>query len=151
MVTNYMCKEIFKQAVNPLCCLCHKKNETTSHIVSGCKMLAGTKYTKQHNKICQYLHWCIFQDYNIAVNPNWRKHKPKSATLISNQLSVTYGMTQEVDKTIEANRPDIIVLDEKQRKALFIDVTVPMDINMIKAAAGALGTICQNLNGLLAW
>eukprot|EP00957_Ditylum_brightwellii_P164410 12516801-Ditylum_brightwellii.AAC.1 len=45
----------------------------------------------------------------------------------------------------------IVVLDEKERKALFIDVTVPMDINMIKAAVGALGTICQNLDGLLAW
>eukprot|EP00957_Ditylum_brightwellii_P208747 15358768-Ditylum_brightwellii.AAC.1 len=66
-------------------------------------MLAGIKYTKQHSKVCQYLHWCILQDYNISVNPNWQKHKPKPATLISNQLPVT-------------------------------DTTVPMDINMIKAA-----------------
>ena len=80
---------------------------------------------------------------------------------------------------MEANRPDIVVLDEKEGRALFIDVTIPMDINMIKAAAGkykkyrdlefatkkqyhlkkvhtipvvigALGTICQNLDGLLA-
>eukprot|EP00957_Ditylum_brightwellii_P055849 4231651-Ditylum_brightwellii.AAC.1 len=70
--------------------------------------------------------------------------------LISNQLLVTYGMTQEVDNTVEANRPDIVVLDEKECKALIIDVTVPMGINMIKAAASALGTTCQNLDGLLA-
>eukprot|EP00957_Ditylum_brightwellii_P182739 13918776-Ditylum_brightwellii.AAC.1 len=70
--------------------------------------------------------------------------------LISNQLLVTYDMTQEVDNTVGANRPDIVVLDEKECKSLIIDVTVPMDINMIKAAAGALGTICQNLDGLLA-
>eukprot|EP00957_Ditylum_brightwellii_P126529 9644233-Ditylum_brightwellii.AAC.1 len=42
---------------------------------------------------------------------------------------------QEVDTVIKANRPDIVVLDEKERKALIIDVTIPMDINMIKAAA----------------
>eukprot|EP00957_Ditylum_brightwellii_P089728 6833997-Ditylum_brightwellii.AAC.1 len=98
-------------------------------------MLTGPKYTKQHNKICQYLHWCILQDYNIAINHNWWKHKPKPVTLISNQLSVTYDMTQEVDTAVKANRPDIVVLDEKEHRALFIDVMVPMDINMIKAAA----------------
>eukprot|EP00957_Ditylum_brightwellii_P135910 10366441-Ditylum_brightwellii.AAC.1 len=95
MVMNYIRKEIFKQAVDPLCCLCCKENKMISHIVSGCEMLAGTMYNKQHNKVCQYLHWCILQDYNITVNPNWPKHKPKPATLISNQLLVTYNMTQE--------------------------------------------------------
>eukprot|EP00957_Ditylum_brightwellii_P069813 5301295-Ditylum_brightwellii.AAC.1 len=98
-------------------------------------MLAGTKYTKQHIKICQYLHWCILQDYNVAVNPNWRKHKPNPATLISNQLSVTYDMTQEVDNVVKVNRHDIVVLDEKEHKALIIDATILMDINMIKATA----------------
>eukprot|EP00957_Ditylum_brightwellii_P059135 4487219-Ditylum_brightwellii.AAC.1 len=113
-------------------------------------MLAGTKYIKEHNKICQCLHWCILQDYNITVNPNWQKHKTKPAMLIFNQLLVTYDMTQEVDNVVKANRHDIVVLDKKECNALIIDVTVPMDINMIKEAAGALGTICQNLDGLLA-
>eukprot|EP00957_Ditylum_brightwellii_P179628 13683496-Ditylum_brightwellii.AAC.1 len=99
-------------------------------------MLDGTKKTERHNRICQYLNWCILQDYNVVVNHNWWKHKPTPATLISNQLSVTYNMTQEVDNLVKASRPDNIFLDEKERKALIIDVTVPMDISMIKAAAG---------------
>eukprot|EP00957_Ditylum_brightwellii_P119058 9081040-Ditylum_brightwellii.AAC.1 len=135
MVTNHIQKEIFKQDVDPLCHLCCKENETISHIVIGCEMLVGTKYTKRHNKIYQYLHWCIFQDHNIPVNPNWWKHKPKPVVLISNQVSVTYGLKQEVDNAVEANRPDIVVLDEKECRALIIDVTAPMDINMIKVAA----------------
>eukprot|EP00957_Ditylum_brightwellii_P013626 1027858-Ditylum_brightwellii.AAC.1 len=114
MVTNYIWKEIFKQAVDPLCRLCRKENKTISHIVSGCEMLA---------------------DYNIPVNPNWRKHKPKPAVLISNQVLVTYDLKQEVDNAVEANMPDNIVLGEKERRALIIDVTVPMDINVIKEAA----------------
>eukprot|EP00957_Ditylum_brightwellii_P010416 787545-Ditylum_brightwellii.AAC.1 len=135
MVTNHIWKEIFKQYVDPLCCLCRKENEIISHIVSGCEMLAGTKCTKQHNKICQYLHWCILQDHYIPINPNWQKHKPKPAVLISNQVVVTYDLKQEVDNADEANRPDIIVFDEKECRALIIDVTVLMGINMIKAAA----------------
>ena len=179
MMTNQIRKEIFKQDVDPLCRLCRKEKESISHIVSGCEMLAGTKYTERHNRICQYLHWCILQDFHIPVNKDWRKHKPKPAVLISNKISVSYDLTQEVDGAVEANRPDIVVLDEKEGRALFIDVTIPMDINMIKAAAGkykkyrdleiatkkqyhlkkvhtipvvvgALGTICKNLDGLLA-
>eukprot|EP00957_Ditylum_brightwellii_P009741 734414-Ditylum_brightwellii.AAC.1 len=68
------------------------------------------------------------QDNNVPANPNWLRHKPKPVTLITNQFLVTYNMTQEVEG----------------------DVAIPMDINMIKAAAvGALGAICQNLDGLL--
>eukprot|EP00957_Ditylum_brightwellii_P111936 8536421-Ditylum_brightwellii.AAC.1 len=85
--------------------------------------------------MCQYLHWCIMQDNNIPVNPNWQWHKPKPVTLITNQLLITYDMIQEMERTVAVNRPDIIILDEKEKKALIIDVTFPMDINRIKAAA----------------
>eukprot|EP00957_Ditylum_brightwellii_P064659 4907690-Ditylum_brightwellii.AAC.1 len=51
-------------------------------------------------------------------------------------------MTQEVEGTVAANFPDIAILDGTKKKALIIDVDVPMDINMIKAAAvSALGMI----------
>eukprot|EP00957_Ditylum_brightwellii_P167177 12726217-Ditylum_brightwellii.AAC.1 len=74
------------------------------------------------------------QDNNIPVNPNWWKHKSKPEMLITNQLSVTYNMTKEAKNIVEANHPDVVILDEKEKKALIIDVTIPMDINMIKAA-----------------
>eukprot|EP00957_Ditylum_brightwellii_P037509 2836682-Ditylum_brightwellii.AAC.1 len=46
VVTNHSQKEIFKQDVDPLFNLCCKENDTISHIVSRCEMLAGTKSTK---------------------------------------------------------------------------------------------------------
>eukprot|EP00957_Ditylum_brightwellii_P164604 12532888-Ditylum_brightwellii.AAC.1 len=75
------------------------------------------------------------QDNNVPVNPNWQQYKPKPATLITNQLLVTYGMTQEVEGVVAANCPGIVILDVKEKKALIIDAMIPMDINMIKAAA----------------
>eukprot|EP00957_Ditylum_brightwellii_P137821 10507324-Ditylum_brightwellii.AAC.1 len=117
MATHYIRKTRFKQNVNPICRLCCKENETISHIVSGYKLLVGTKYTECHNKVCKYIHWCIIQDTNVHVNPNWQNHKPKSATLITNQLSVTYSMIKEVESAVEANQPDIVILDEKTRMA----------------------------------
>eukprot|EP00957_Ditylum_brightwellii_P170360 12967215-Ditylum_brightwellii.AAC.1 len=47
-----------------------------------------------------------------------------------------YDLKQEVDTAVEANRPDIVVLDEKEGRALNIHVAIPMDINMVKAAVG---------------
>eukprot|EP00957_Ditylum_brightwellii_P196752 14990479-Ditylum_brightwellii.AAC.1 len=83
------------------------------------------------------------QDNNIPANPNWQKHKPSLVMLITNQLLVIYNMTQEVENAVEANRPDIVVLDEKEKRALIIDVTIPMDINMIKAASGTYNPDCS--------
>eukprot|EP00957_Ditylum_brightwellii_P059138 4487340-Ditylum_brightwellii.AAC.1 len=135
MAKNYIRKKIFRMNVNPICRMCCKENKTILYIVSGCELLAGTKYTELRNKICQYLHWYIMQDNNIPVNPNWQKHKPKLATLVTNQLLITYDMTQGVENVVEANCPDIVLLDKKEKRALIIDVTIPVDINMIKAAA----------------
>eukprot|EP00957_Ditylum_brightwellii_P004807 366515-Ditylum_brightwellii.AAC.1 len=46
-----------------------------------------------------------------------------------------YYMTQKVDHAISANRPDLVILDEEQKTALLINVTCPMDINMVSMAA----------------
>eukprot|EP00957_Ditylum_brightwellii_P106892 8154916-Ditylum_brightwellii.AAC.1 len=46
-----------------------------------------------------------------------------------------YSMTQRVDNAIAANCPALVVLDKKKRTALLIDVTCPMDINIVTAAA----------------
>eukprot|EP00957_Ditylum_brightwellii_P151638 11547495-Ditylum_brightwellii.AAC.1 len=90
-----------------------------------------------------------------------------------------YNMTQRADRTFSANRPDLALLDEEKRTALLIDVTCPMDINMVTVAAkkhkkyrdleiamkkqyklhkiqtvtiviGALGTLCRNFDTNLA-
>eukprot|EP00957_Ditylum_brightwellii_P085102 6470310-Ditylum_brightwellii.AAC.1 len=50
MATNFVCHEIYKQAVNPLCRLCGKHNKTIAYIASGCNMLRGTKYVEHHDK-----------------------------------------------------------------------------------------------------
>eukprot|EP00957_Ditylum_brightwellii_P038743 2928482-Ditylum_brightwellii.AAC.1 len=86
-----------------------------------------------------------------------------------------YDMTQKVNHAVSTNHPDLVILDEKKKAALLINVTYPMDINMISAVAKkhqkyrnleiaikkqyklckiqtvpivicALGTLCQNFD-----
>eukprot|EP00957_Ditylum_brightwellii_P038999 2947780-Ditylum_brightwellii.AAC.1 len=44
-------------------------------------------------------------------------------------------MTKEVTSTVKANQPVIIFLNEDNITTSFIDITCPMDINMIKNMA----------------
>eukprot|EP00957_Ditylum_brightwellii_P115360 8797345-Ditylum_brightwellii.AAC.1 len=132
MATNFVCHEIYKQAVNPLCRLCGKHNETIPYIASGCNMLRGTKYVEHHNKVCKYLHWCILQDEGQSIVPNWKQHKAEETPSIclGEGHTLMYDMTQKVDHTIFANHPDLIILDKEKKTALIIDVTCSMDINL---------------------
>eukprot|EP00957_Ditylum_brightwellii_P110235 8408074-Ditylum_brightwellii.AAC.1 len=137
MSTNFICHEIYKQAVNLLCRLCDKYNETIPHIASGCNMLCGTKYVEHHNKVCKYLHWCVLQDKGRTVVPNWHQQKADktSSICLGAGRTLMYNMTQRVDCAISANHPDLVVLDKEKRTAPLIDVTCPMDINMVTTAA----------------
>eukprot|EP00957_Ditylum_brightwellii_P055952 4239859-Ditylum_brightwellii.AAC.1 len=65
------------------------------------------------------------------------QHKAKEVPSICLNAghTLTYNMTQRVDRVIATNHPDLVMLDEQKRIALLIDVTCPMDINMVTAAA----------------
>eukprot|EP00957_Ditylum_brightwellii_P001873 143673-Ditylum_brightwellii.AAC.1 len=62
-------------------------------------------------------------------------HDPQSATKISHHITLHYDMTLEVDYGVGINCPNIVIWDSAKKCASFIDVTVQMDINMVKAAA----------------
>eukprot|EP00957_Ditylum_brightwellii_P020769 1565920-Ditylum_brightwellii.AAC.1 len=96
-------KNIYKLDINPLCCLCYEENETISHVVSDCKMLTGTKYTKRNKKICLHLHWCSMQYFWLPVYSNWHQPKPKSDVQITKKITLSYDMTQAIDEVVEAS------------------------------------------------
>eukprot|EP00957_Ditylum_brightwellii_P075275 5720151-Ditylum_brightwellii.AAC.1 len=75
----------------------------------------------------------MLQDLKLPVHPNWHQHKTKPTIHVSEKLILMYSMTQETDSDAVANQPNIVLL-EKQRKKTSIDVTIPIDINMVKAA-----------------
>eukprot|EP00957_Ditylum_brightwellii_P111841 8530128-Ditylum_brightwellii.AAC.1 len=54
---------------------------------------------------------------------------------ISDHITLHYDMTIGMDHGVSANWPDIVIWDSAKKYAFFIDVTVLMDINMVKTAA----------------
>eukprot|EP00957_Ditylum_brightwellii_P002546 195681-Ditylum_brightwellii.AAC.1 len=65
LATNAIKGKVFKLDCSSLCRLCQQKDETVQHIVSACPKLAGTKYTKRHNDVAQYVHWNLLKERGI--------------------------------------------------------------------------------------
>eukprot|EP00957_Ditylum_brightwellii_P200073 15251978-Ditylum_brightwellii.AAC.2 len=71
----------------------------------------------------------------MPVSNTWHMHDPKTATEISDHITLHYNMMFKANHEVSANRPDIVIWDSAKKCAFFIDATVLMDISMIKAAA----------------
>ena len=104
LATNHIQAKIWKNGTVGKCRLCREQDETVNHIISGCKMLAATKYLYQHNLISTYLHWCLAKDMGVGVTPSWLMHRPK----------ILWHMTILTDSRVLANRPDIIYHDTRK-------------------------------------
>lgn len=117
-----------KATDNDKCRYCHEQQETIDHLVSGCSTLAKSEYITRHNKVAQYLHWHICRHYNIQVTEKWYEHATPPVT--ENELvTIMWDFAIQTDRTIKANRPDIVVRDKKLKTCQIIDVAIPQDRN----------------------
>ena len=108
---NYQ-KVIYGQKAESKCRMCSQHEETVDHIVSVYEVLAKTEYVSRHNKAAVYLHWNVCQDHDIEVIDKWYEHKPKSVTYNKDgKMTIMWDMPVNTDRTIAANRPDIIIKD----------------------------------------
>ena len=101
-------------------------DETTDHLVSGCPELAKTEYIHCHNKAAAHMHWKICKEFGIEVKERWYEHEPKTATK-NDSVTILCDMPIHTDRTIAANRPDIVLKNKKDQTCLLIDMTIPLD------------------------
>ena len=121
---------ILKNGSNPNCRFCNKHVETVDHLVSGCPVLAPNEYLKRHDRVGQYLHWCICHHFGIDVEAgSWWEHHPADV-VETRDVTILWDFPINTDRTIKANRPDIIVKDRKAKTCLLIDMSVPSDQNV---------------------
>ena len=116
------------------CRFCHNATESTSHLVSACKiLLADGHYTRRHNKVCSYIHWTICRDKDIPTKEVWL-HEPQPVTA-TDEVTIFYDKEIPAGRYIEngAIKPDIVVWDRQSRSALIIDVSVPNDFGINRA------------------
>lgn len=124
---NYL-KFIMKTGNDPTCRFCHQHQETIDHLVSGCPILAKKEYLERHNKVAQYVHWKVCQHYGIKVLNHWYEHQIVPVTE-NERVLILWDFAIQTDRTIMANRPDIVIRDKAERTCLLLDVAIPTDRN----------------------
>ena len=117
-----------KPDVDLKCRLCGRFDETIDHLVSGCPGLAKSEYIHRHNKAAAHIHWKICKEFGIELKDRWYEHEPTTVTE-KNNITILWDMPIHTDRTIAANRPDIVLKNKKDKTCLLIDMTVPLDAN----------------------
>ena len=129
LATRLYHHKIIKDGTSPLCRLCNRYDESIDHILSGCPELAKTEYINRHNNAAAYMHWKILKHYNIKANDDkWYEHQPETVTE-NEKVTILWDMQVHTDKTIKANKPDIIIKDKQEKTCMLIDMAIPADRN----------------------
>ena len=86
---------------SPLFRMCRVENETVSHIVIECKMLAQKQYRKRHDNVCKYIHWKLCEKHDFQRAQQWYEHEPDG--VIENKgYKILWDFTIQCDTKIEA-------------------------------------------------
>ena len=128
--TNMIKFSIDKTSPSPRCRLCHNRNETVDHILSGCEKLAQSEYKKRHDKVAAAIHWCMCKKHHIQCKEKWYQHVAEKVTE-TEDVKILWDFPVQNDHVIEARRPDIILVEKKKRSAVIIDIAVPGDTRIV--------------------
>ena len=127
--TNYVKYHIDKTAENPLCRLCGQKGESVQHIVSACGKLAQKEYKRRHDNVARKIHWDICKKRGLECSEKWYEHAPEGV-VENDDVKLLWDVNIQCDNVIKARKPDLILVDKKERKATIIDIAVPADVNV---------------------
>ena len=128
--TNMIKFSIDKTSPSPRCRLCHNRNETVDHILSGCEKLAQSEYKKRHDKVAAAIHWCMCKKHHIQCEEKWYQHIAEKVTE-TDDVKLLWDFPVQNDHMIEARRPDIILVEKKKRNCVIIDISVPGDTRIV--------------------
>ena len=101
------------------------------HLVSGCEKLAQREYKRRHDNVAKKVHWVICKKNGLEHTEKWCEHVPEGA-VENEEVKMLWDINIQCDNVIEARRPDIILIDKKERKGIIIDIAVPADVRVEK-------------------
>ena len=129
--TNLVKGRIDKSQGDSLCRMCRKVDKSIDHIVSGCCKLAQKEYKRRHDNLGKVVHWKLARKCNFEAGDKWYEHEPESV-LENEDYKILWDFSIQTDHVIEARRPDLVVVDKKERSCKIIDFAVPGDSRIEK-------------------
>ena len=116
------------------CKLCNSQDESLQHLLSGCKVLAGSEYLTRHNQaLMVFAVECVKHKGLIPESARWYKEKWKSGEVYENNIyKMIWDFQFKLKKTEKARRPDLILEDHAEKTIYIVDMAVPMERNVVK-------------------
>ena len=102
------------------------KDETVNHIVSDCSKLAQRSYKARHNWVGKVIHWELCKKLNFHHATKWYTHKPESV-LENETHKILWDFEIQMDHQIPARRPDLVVINKKERTYHLVDFSATED------------------------
>ena len=99
------------------------------HLVCGCEKLAEKEYKRQHDNVAKKVHWDFCKKNELEHTERWYEHAPEGV-VENEEVKVLWDINVQCDNVIEASRPDIIVIDKKEREGIIIDIAVQADVRV---------------------
>ena len=108
--------------------MCSQKGEKINKILSECKMLAQKEYKRRHDNIARLVRWKLCCKYDMSRGEKWYEHQPEGV-VENKKCKILWDsdMTIQYDNVIEARRPDIVVVEKENNKAIIVDIASPWD------------------------
>ena len=91
--------------------------------------MAQKEYKRRHDNVAKKVHWNFCKKNELENTEKWYEHVPERV-VENEEVKVFWDMNVQCDNVIEARRPDIIVIDKKERKGIIIDIAVPADVRV---------------------
>ena len=174
--TNAIKAKIDKSQDDPNCRMCKQSEETVCHITSQCPKLAQKEYKRRHDCVARSLHWNLCKQNAIECCSKWYEQQPDSV-IETEQVRILWDFTIQTDNTIQARRPDVVIVNKIEKTCHIVDVAIPGDervlvketekiekydelrrelerlwkvkAKVVPIIVGALGTVTRNLNSYL--
>ncbi|XP_048578959.1 uncharacterized protein LOC125560711 [Nematostella vectensis] len=127
--TNAVKAKTEKQQISPLCRMCGLKDETVNHLLCECSKMAQSQYKHRHGNMVSIVHWAIAKELGFEVKEKWYEHE-LLPVIEKPDLKILWGVTIQTDREIQAQRPDIVIVNRKEGECIVIDIAVPGDANV---------------------
>ena len=98
-------------------------------LVCGCEKLAQKEYKRRHDNVAKKVHWDFCKNNGLEHTEKWYEHVPEGV-VENEEIKVLWDINVQCNNVIEARRPDIIVIDKKERRGIIIDIAVPADVRV---------------------
>ena len=111
---------------SPLCRVCKSFNESVEHILNGCQKLANSEYKLRHDRVAAAIHWAMCIDCGFDTSSPWYLHYAEKVLENAN-YKILWDFLIQCDRSIEACKPDLVLVNKHLKEAYIVDVAVPKD------------------------